>query len=154
MKHIARFLTTGAAVLVLSLAGLQAALADTGLSVDDGYVRAPVPGRNVSAGFFTLHNDSGATVTLVGVEADFAERTEIHSHTHSDGMMRMRKEDSVSVGAGETLAFAPGGYHVMLFGLKSSIDEGDELAMTLVFDDGKSMILPVTVRALSRHSHH
>ncbi|WP_111641218.1 copper chaperone PCu(A)C [Marinimicrobium alkaliphilum] len=154
MKCIATFLRAAAAALTLSLVGLPAAMAGAGVSVEDGYVRAPVPGRNVSAGFFTLHNHTEASVTLVAVQADFAERAEIHSHTHSDGMMRMRKEESVSVEAGATLAFAPGGYHIMLFGLQEGIGVGDELDLTIVFDDGESLTVPVMVRSLSRQSHH
>lgn len=124
------------------------------VQVSDAFVRTPVPGRNITAGFFTLHNASQESVTLVAVHADFAGRAELHSHTHVDGMMRMRKEESIEIPAGETFRFAPGGYHVMLFDLQGALQSGDQVPLHLEFSDGKRLAVTAAVRSTFEHSHH
>jgi hypothetical protein len=70
------------------------------IKVSDAFVRTPVPGRNNTAGLFTLHNPTSQAITLVAVHADFAGRAELDSHSLSVGMIRMRKE-LPEVGCGE-----------------------------------------------------
>jgi copper(I)-binding protein len=124
------------------------------IQVSDAFVRTPVPGRNITAGFFTLHNPSSKAVTLVAVHADFAGRAELHSHTHSDGMMRMRKEESIEIPAQGTFRFAPGGYHVMLFDLRETLQSGDQVPLRLEFSDGRHLAVTAAVRSALEHSHH
>ncbi len=119
-----------------------------GLDVEGAYVHVPLPGRNVTAAYFSLLNKSEEPRRLVGVETAQAARAEIHSHTHVDGMMRMRREQELDVPARGRVDFAPGGLHIMLFELAPGLQTGDELHLTLIFSDASR--LPVVARARSR----
>lgn len=107
--------------------------------ISNAAVKMPVPGQEISAGYFTLVNDSDAELSLVAVSSSDAEKVEMHTHEHANGMMAMRKLDSVSLAAGETVEFVPGGHHLMVFSVTpKALDEG---VMNLVFefDDGETM---------------
>jgi len=50
------------------------------------------------------------------------------------GEMRMQEmEDGLALVGGETVAFEPGSYHVMLPGLVEPLEAGDEFDLTLDF---------------------
>ncbi len=66
--------------------------------------------------------------------------------TDSGGMMSMRPVDSIAVPAGETVALEPGGFHVMLTGLKEALEVGDTFEIVLDFESGKQVTTSVEVR--------
>ena len=49
--------------------------------------------------------------------------------------MAMHQVQSIALPAGQTVKLGPGGYHVMLFGLKQQLKEGETVPMTLVVED-------------------
>jgi copper(I)-binding protein len=52
-----------------------------------------------------------------------------------DGVMTMRPVDEgLAIDPGKTVTLAPGGYHLMLLGLKKPLREGDKVAITLKFE--------------------
>lgn len=63
-----------------------------------------------------------------------------------DGAMVMQQlTDGLSLSAGETVSFEPGGYHVMLVDLAESLEVGDEIELTLEFAEAGSTTLTVDV---------
>ena len=83
----------------------------------DAWIREAPPGRTMTAGYVTFVNPGPESVTLVAASAlEGAEKVELHTSERSDGMMRMRRLETVEVPAGGEVAFAPGGHHLMLFG--------------------------------------
>lgn len=88
------------------------------IEVDMPYVRAPVPGHSMSAAFLTLNNASEQDCRLTAASSAYAKKIEFHTHVHQDGMMKMRPVANVDVAAGSSVAFKPGGLHLMLFGIK------------------------------------
>ncbi|MGH1559931.1 copper chaperone PCu(A)C [Caulobacter segnis] len=71
-------------------------------------------------GFFTLVNAGKAPVTLKAVESPAAGKVEIHQSAMNGEVMTMRRQDTVTIPAGGQVAFAPGGYHLMLLSLKAA----------------------------------
>ncbi len=61
------------------------------------------------------------------------------------GEMTMQEISSLVLPAGETVAFEPGGYHVMLFGLVDPLSAGDEIEVTLDFGTADDQVITVTV---------
>ena len=49
-------------------------------------------------------------------------------------MMMQKVDGGLDIPAGQTVEFKPGGYHVMLIGLKRSLVPGDRFALQLVFE--------------------
>lgn len=124
------------------------------IRIEDAWIRKPVDGQTLTAGYFKLTNRSEQAITLLGVESAFAEKIEIHSVTENDlGMMQMRPVDSLTIEAGDSLV-ADGPVHLMLTGIPANL-AGAKL--TLVFSEGQRLSTAFEVRSSrpdSRgHSH-
>ena len=114
------------------------------VSAEAAWARASAgPARN-GAAYVTLLN-RGADAALVGAETPASARVELHNHVRDGDVVRMRRVDSVALPAGERVALAPGGLHVMLLGLAAPLEEGASFPLTLRFDDGDSLTVAVSV---------
>lgn len=101
------------------------------VTVKDAWVRATTPGQKVGAAYMTLAYDEN--ITLVAADADVAETVEIHSMEMKNGVMKMRMLDSLPIQAGKPTKLAPSGLHLMLFGIKKPLKNGDKVVLTLCF---------------------
>ena len=108
------------------------------LEISHTYVRANVPGSDNTAAYMLVENLTKEDVRIVGAESDVAEFTELHSHRMDGDTMLMRHEKYIDVDAGESVRFAPNGYHIMLIGLKKRAKHGEQASITLKYDDGTS----------------
>lgn len=99
------------------------------VQVSNAWVRATVPGQPVAGAYLDIRASS--RLKLVGVSSSVAERGEIHEMKEEDGMMKMRGVKAVELPAGKTVSLAPGGLHVMLFGLAEPLTEGRKVSLSL-----------------------
>uniref|UniRef100_A0A486XL66 Copper metallochaperone, bacterial analog of Cox17 protein n=1 Tax=Rheinheimera sp. BAL341 TaxID=1708203 RepID=A0A486XL66_9GAMM len=120
------------------------------LTTDNGYIRQPMPGRTVTAGYLTLTNSGAKDVSLVSVTTDAFARAELHQHSHKDGMMRMEQVESIDIAAGTSVEMAPGGLHLMLFEASSELEIGQMVALQLHFSDGAQLLLTLPVKAMPK----
>jgi copper(I)-binding protein len=116
------------------------------LQVQDARLRL-LPGDLPAAGYFSLTNTSGNAVALVGAESAAFEQVMMHQSSIKDGMASMDHVSQLDLAPGAAVAFAPGGYHLMLMKRQQPLSIGDEVTVTLVFADGQR--LPVTFKASS-----
>ena len=71
----------------------------------------------------------------MSVTTDIAASVEIHQMSMEGGTMQMRElTDGLSLPAGEAVALAPGGYHLMFIDPKP-LREGDTFLATLTFEN-------------------
>ncbi|MAK17464.1 MAG: hypothetical protein CMN41_02325 [SAR116 cluster bacterium] len=148
------FLKTGSPVasaltltLVLLASGIPNARAMDVLATGDVQIRATAPGMTATGGYLTIHNHSDEDDRLVGVVADFAAKAEIHSMVHENGVMKMRAlPDGIEIPAGGMVKLAPGGLHLMLMGLKQTLQAGQMLEVELIFASGRTLRLPAHVK--------
>jgi len=129
--------------------GLSVGLA-ADVSVQDAYIRGMPPGQDVTAAFFQLNNTSDQDCEIVGAASPVAGSAEIHTHSHEGGMMRMRKLETLLVPKGESIAFKPGSYHLMLFGVKQLLVDGDSYPLTLLFSGCPEQTVDAEVRSVLR----
>ena len=87
------------------------------LVVEDGFVRKPIPGRSMTAAFMTIRNTSADDIILTEARLEGAGSVEIHTHSHKDGVMRMRQIFQLPIKAGQSVTLEPGGLHLMVFGI-------------------------------------
>lgn len=114
------------------------------ITVTDAYARAATKNARAGAAFMELTNTSDTDARLIAAQTDVAKRVELHTHLMEDGVMKMREvEGGFVIPAGETIALARGGDHVMLMGLTQSFEQGDALDITLIFESG--LELPLTM---------
>ena len=124
------------------------------ISVDSPYVRAIPPGQTISAAFMTLKNSSKADISLVKASSDIAEHVELHEHVHEDGMMKMRKVPQITIAASSEAHLKPGGYHIMLIGLKQAIKPSDVIDINLEFSDGSQQAIKAEVKKIAMGMMH
>lgn len=122
----------------------------TELQLTQGEVRVPMPGRTVTAGYFTLVNNSAAAVELVKASSPAFARVELHQHIKQDDVMRMVEVEAISVDPGATLVFQPGGLHLMLFEPQVALTVGDKVSVTLHFADNTTKQLKLPLTAMPR----
>ncbi len=73
----------------------------------------------------------------------------MHETLESQGQSQMRMLTSVPVPAGKSIAFSPGGRHIMLQGLAHPLQVGERVPITLQFADGIKLHVTAVVRPLS-----
>jgi copper(I)-binding protein len=147
MKPLVPALLAPALALGLGLAAPAAAPSKSSLQVSDGWSRPAAAGTN-GVGYLTIFNHGARPATLVGVEAAVAQRVEMHSMSMAGGVMRMGPVANVVVPAGGKAAFEPGGYHLMLVGLKKPLNIGDQVVATLSFADGEKIPARLSVAVM------
>ena len=125
-----------------------AADAANSVSVADPYVRAVPPGQPNSAAFMQLHNSGTSSHSIKSAESPVAKVVELHTHVHEGGMMKMRQVKQIDIPAHGDTVLQPGGLHVMLIGLKGELKPGDNVAVTLVFEDGSKKLVEAPVRMM------
>lgn len=97
--------------------------------VSNAWVRATVSGQPVAAAYLDIRVPKA--MQLVGVASPVAKRGEIHEMKNEGGMMKMRAVKAVDLPAGKTVSLAPGGLHVMLFGLAEPLTTGRKVTLEL-----------------------
>lgn len=131
--------------------------------VDNGYVKASIPGMSVSAAYFSLTNHGTQSMTIVGARSTASKSTELHNHDMSKGRMVMRRVKQIVIKSGQTFEFKPKGHHIMLIDLKEPLVAGDKVLVTLDLADGKQIDIPLNVKSVKpmdthhthgEHSHH
>lgn len=125
-----------------------------GVVVGEATIHIPVPGRNLTAAHFHLHNQTAHDRALVSVTSPIAARTELHNHTEEDGMMRMRRVEQVSIPARSHRHFQPGGYHVMLYDLHRRPQTGEAIPLVLIFDDDSQLSVDAVAESVFDRPHH
>jgi copper(I)-binding protein len=136
-------------VLIASLLGACNAKtgADTEIAITDSWVREIAPGQSVGAAYMTLN--SPQDTTLVKAETPVAGTVEIHSMSMENNVMKMRMLEQLPLKAGTPDKLAPGGFHLMLFDLKTPLKAGESATFKLSFKDNagnitqQDVILPI-----------
>ena len=105
------------------------------LVITQGWSRATPGGAKIGGGYLTIENKGSAPDRLVGASADVAGKVEVHEMAMNNGVMTMRPlEKGLAIDPGKTVKLAPGGYHLMMFDLKSPLKQGEKLPVTLEFE--------------------
>jgi copper(I)-binding protein len=126
---------------------LLPALASAQMMVDDPYARSAGQAAISGAAFMAIMNPTDTDDTLISATSDVAERVELHTHIQTDeGVMRMVElEEGIPLPAGETVLLQRGGLHVMFLGLTRTLNQGDEVVVTLEFEHADPLTVTVPV---------
>ena len=121
-------------------------VAADGVSVSDAWARATPGGAASGAAYLMLMGGDKADA-LTGASTPVATTAELHQTISDQGVMKMRPVASVAIPAGGMVTFKPGGYHVMLSGLKNPLVAGQTFPLTLTFQHAAPVTVTVTIRA-------
>jgi len=115
-------------------------------SIDSASYKSDESGLYMTGSFMTITNNGEEDVTLVGGSSEDAGRIEIHEVIN--GAMQPMS-GGLKIPAGEAVKLRMGGYHVMLMDLNNEIKAGDEVTVTLEFDDGTSVQYTAPVKDIA-----
>lgn len=107
------------------------ATAEPHINIQNARLRLPAPGQTTASAYFDIVNTGGAD-QLLSVTSPASSPSELHTHLHEDGIMKMRKVSSVKIQALQTTAFKRGGLHVMMFNFVLPADV-KTIPLTLTF---------------------
>lgn len=119
-----------------------------GMRISDAHMPEPPPGAAMGAVYLTLDNSGAMDRQLLMIETDVAANAQLHRTSYDDGTMRMRHVPHLTVPAGQTVRFEPGGYHIMLMQMAEKLEAGASFDLKLTFDGGELMMTEVEVRPL------
>jgi copper(I)-binding protein len=124
-------------------------LATPGFAVDvqvsDAWFRA-LPAKVPAGGYFTLRNSGAGQVVLTGAQSPACSMLMLHRSSQSGGMSRMEDVASMPVAPGQSVKFAPGGYHLMCMNPSPDMKPGGSVTVTLRFSDGNTATTAFAVR--------
>ncbi|KQQ91031.1 copper chaperone PCu(A)C [Aureimonas sp. Leaf324] len=147
----------GATALVLACATLAAASMTAeahefkvgSIGIEHPWSRATPPGARTGAGYLALSNSGTETDRLVSAASPMAEKVEVHEMTIVDGVMNMSQvAGGIEIPAGGEAALAPGGFHLMLVGIKEPFKQGDMVPVTLTFEKAGSVEVELDVGSM------
>ncbi|MET0370246.1 MAG: copper chaperone PCu(A)C [Sphingobium sp.] len=113
--------------------------------IDQAWVRlSPVKDRP-SAGYFVAHGgDAGGQ--LRGVLTDYALKVEMHETISEGGMMKMQPVTGVDIPAKGRVAFAPGGKHLMLWGVNDTAISRGKMQLTFLMANGDRLLVDAVIQ--------
>jgi periplasmic copper chaperone A len=135
-----------ALALAIGLAACATALAQ--VKVDEPWVRGTVAAQKATGAFMRVTAVEDAR--LVAARSPVAGVVELHEMKMESGVMKMRAVGSIALPAGRAVSLEPGGYHVMLMGLKQPLAEGEAVPLTLVVESKGGQRSEVEVKATVR----
>ena len=136
----------GLAALVATAAARADEVKAGDLVISQGWTRATPNGAKIGGGYLTIENKGSAPDRLIGGSADVAGSVQVHEMSMNNGVMKMRPvEKGLTIDPGKTVKLAPGGYHLMMMGLKSQLKQGDKVPVTLEFEKAGKVTVSLDV---------
>lgn len=139
-----RQLSVAVALLTFSLTGMAAEL-----QVEHAWIREAPPNAKMLAGYFTLTNHGKKDKILVGASSSAFEKVEMHQTMEKNKMAHMQQQSKLTLSAGKSLEFKPGGLHLMLIHPLNPIKAGQSHEIHLKFSDQSEMTVNFKV---TKHS--
>jgi len=147
--------------LLLALAGPLLAHSYTlgSLSIGHPWARETAKGQAAGGAFLTIANKGNQADRLVSASSPVAREVQIHAMSMDGGVMRMRPlRQGLPIPAGKTVKLEPGGYHMMLTGLKQPLERGTRVPLTLHFQRAGTLQVELAVHQItwapSAEGHH
>ncbi|MFZ6765266.1 copper chaperone PCu(A)C [Pseudoroseomonas sp. WGS1072] len=105
--------------------------------------------------YLTLRNEGAAPLRVVGGSTPVAESVEIHESLVENNVARMHpRAEGIVVPPDGTVRFEPNGLHLMLMKPYADLKAGESFSLTLRFDNGEALTVPVTVGVREPKAEH
>ncbi len=118
------------------------------LEISNAVARATT--SNVAGVYFTVSN-TGAADTLMAAKVDpaVAAMAQVHEVVTEGSTSKMQEmKNGLPIPANGTVELKPGGFHVMLMNLKAPLNDGDSIAVELVFANAGTVSITANVQLL------
>jgi periplasmic copper chaperone A len=134
-------------LLALSTLAWSSTAWATGVAVTGAWARPALPGMTTGVIYLTATNHGRAPDRLLGAATPVAASASLHQSMSMGGMAEMTAvRDGLALPPGGTAHLAPGGYHLMLMGLKRGLKVGERFPAILRFAHAGAVPVQVEVR--------
>jgi copper(I)-binding protein len=127
------------------LAAMSAPLYAQSVEVRNAWVRSTFAAQTASGAFMEITSREAAY--LVGVSTPVADSAEVHEMRMDGNVMKMRAVEKLALPAGKAVVLGPGGYHLMLLGLKHPLTPGSKVPLSLQIESAGGKRSTVSVSA-------
>ncbi len=135
MKRLTLFAAALAVSATIGSTAFAAEVKIGALTIDHAWARPSIGKRGNSAAYMTIINKGGTQDRLIAVTNPQVGKATLHTHIRDGEIMWMRHvKDGIPVPAHGAVELKPGGYHVMLMRLKTPVEKGGMLPLTLTFE--------------------
>ena len=131
--------------VLFALALLAPSVAFAQVTIDMPWARATAPKAMAGGAFMTITSIGADRVTKV--ESPVAASAELHQTVEAAGVMKMTPVPALVLVPGKSVTLKPGGYHVMLMGLKAPLKQGEHFPITLFFANSPPVTVEVQIAA-------
>ncbi|CAA6809291.1 MAG: Unknown protein [uncultured Thiotrichaceae bacterium] len=105
------------------------------LDIHEPWIRTPAPNAQALAGYMLIENNTDAPVTLLQAKAEGFNHVMIHQSINENGTHKMEHAGNLVIPANSAVRFQHGSYHIMFMGINRDIKPGDQIPVTLIFDN-------------------
>ena len=123
-------------VILGCLIALPALAQTPDLTITSPWMRYLLP-TLPAAGYLTVHNNTATPDTLTSAASPACGTLMLHESLDNSGMSVMIMAPTITIPAGGSVSFAPGGYHLMC--MQPRMKLGDKIDVTLNFRSGASV---------------
>lgn len=138
---------TFATAAVAAIALAAPAFAESIITVKDPYARVASKMSKSGAAFMVIENAGDEDDQLIDARSEVSKLVELHTHKENDqGVMQMlHVPEGFTIPAGGMHMLARGGDHVMFMGLNETLNHGDTVNVTLVFEKAGEVQVEIPV---------
>ena len=131
-------------LLALAFTATTDAQSSGGMTVSSVWTRA-TPSATANAAVYLTVTTNSTPDTLTAAITPVAAKAQLHESKTENGIMQMRSVDSLQVDKDHPIKLAPGGYHLMLTGMRQQLKAGDTFPLTLTFTQAGAVQTTVKV---------
>lgn len=129
------------------------------IAVTGAQLRASMGQSRNTAGYMTIVNSDTKPDRLLSASCACGAKVEAHRTSVSSGMSGMAPAGPVVVPARGSVAFQPGGLHLMVMGLKAPLKAGAAQEITLRFERAGAVkarfaVVSAVAAPMAEHHHH
>src|SRR5690606_18688705 len=106
-----------------------------------------IPTPSPSAAYLVVVNNGQHEIKLLAAASEPYHDIMLHQTVDEDGMAKMKMADEIVIPAGQRLHFKPGGYHAMLEQPASAVSVGDQVELSLLFNNQQKVVTQCEVKA-------
>jgi len=117
------------------------------LVASDIVITEPMPGRQMSAGYISLTNNTSDAINITHVVSPEFAAVELHESLVEDGIAKMRRVEELTIPANSSVSLQRGGKHLMLMRPTGALE-----TVSLSFYSGDTLLLNVNA-PLTRRSN-
>ena len=139
-KSLRRICAASALALISPLA-----FAADNIQITNAWVRGTVTGQKGTGAYMDIVSDAPGRV--LSAASPVAHHVEIHNMRMENGVMRMSAVKDIALEPGKVFRLAPGGYHVMMMGLKEPLKKGGHVPITLTVEGADKKTRQIEVKA-------